>query len=70
MLRLPKTDMARIRALCLFYCDGGAQYGSLLIYIVGDPGAQDFLSSPGSRPLPAFFEQCADQFIHFGTFET
>lgn len=52
----------------LFYCDGGAQYGYLLIYIVGDPGAHDFLSSPESRQLLSVFEQCADQFIHFGTF--
>jgi len=52
----------------LFYCDGGAQHGYLLIYIVGDPGAHDFLNSPETRQLLAAFEQCADQFIHFGTF--
>ncbi len=51
----------------LFYCNGGAQHGHLLIYIVGDPGAHDFMSSPETRQLLAAFEQCADQFIHFGT---
>jgi len=53
----------------LFYCDGGTQYGYLLIYIVGDPGAHDFLNNLETKKLLAAFEECADEFIHFGTFK-
>lgn len=49
----------------LFYCDGGANSGYLLIYIVGDPGGHKALFD--SKPLIDKFEACADQFVNFGT---
>lgn len=50
----------------LFYCDAGISHGYLLIYIIGDPGAHDFLTKKQSKPLLDAFEACANQFVHFG----
>lgn len=51
----------------LFYCDGG-RHGFLLIYIVGDPGAHDFMSSARVKPLLKSFSDHAERFAHFGEF--
>jgi mRNA interferase YafO len=59
-----RRDGRRTSDRYLFYADGGARLGYLLIYIVGDPGAHDFLSSPSSYALLQRFAQIADQFVH------
>ncbi len=51
----------------LFYVDG-ARHGYLLLYIVNDPGAHDFLNSPSpdSQAVRKAMQTMADQFYHFG----
>jgi Toxin YafO, type II toxin-antitoxin system len=57
----------RVSDRFLFYVDG-ARHGYLLLYIVNDPGAHDFLNSanPASRAVRQAMQKMADQFYHFG----
>ncbi len=50
----------------LFYCDGG-RFGYLLIAIIGDPGAHEFLRTPDTRDLLDSIEVHAQEFVDSGT---
>jgi len=49
----------------LFYADGGAHKGFLLIDILNDPGAHD-IWKPAYRQMLNAWEGIAEQFIFFG----
>ncbi len=58
----------RVSDRFLFYVDGG-RHGYLLLYIVNDPGAHEFLSSKDSanQAVQRVIQVMADEFYHFGT---
>ncbi len=58
----------RVSDRFLFYVDGGI-HGYLLLYIVNDPGAHEFLSKKdaANQLVRSAIEAMADEFYHFGT---